>query len=123
MLDTDFIYSLPSRKDPRKRLSSKAVDKDNGCVDFMGSTDRCGYGRYSLGKQRLGAHKVSFAIHNGPVPEGMVVMHTCDNPRCINPEHLVLGTQGDNIDDCISKGRYHHVIFGANYGGNHAQVI
>ena len=52
-------------------------------------------------------HAVVWEAHNAePVPEGMVVMHTCDNPACCNPHHLVVGTQSDNIKDCVSKGRF-----------------
>ena len=57
-----------------------------------------------INNQRL--HRVAWEAHNAePIPEGMVVRHTCDNPLCFNPEHLVLGTQLDNIADCITRGR------------------
>jgi hypothetical protein len=72
---------------------------------------RDGSKRYGLigagrrGEGTLYAHRVSWEIHNGPVPEGLKVLHTCDNPQCVRPDHLFLGTQADNIADMLAKGR------------------
>ena len=54
---------------------------------------------------KIRVSRVSWEIHNGPAPEGMNILHKCDNPRCVNPDHLFLGTQYDNVRDCIDKGR------------------
>lgn len=57
------------------------------------------------GREYVRAHRLAYALHYGQDPAGMVVCHRCDNPSCVNPEHLFLGTQQDNIDDKMRKGR------------------
>lgn len=106
MLTKEEILSLSPRSCAKKRLLSKYRVSDKGCWEYTSGKDRCGYGKFSLGPRRLGAHKVSYVLHKGDVPEGLVVMHSCDNPGCINPDHLSLGTVRDNIHDCINKGRF-----------------
>lgn len=78
------------------------------CWLWVGSTNNCGYGTIGLGgARRMGlAHRVSWELHHGPIPSGMKVLHRCDRPRCVNPAHLVTGTQRENIDDCLRKGRW-----------------
>ncbi|MFA8692963.1 HNH endonuclease signature motif containing protein, partial [Escherichia coli] len=77
----------------------------NQCEIWQGSKTKGGYGlRYYQGKVQL-AHRVSYKLNKGEIPEGLVVMRSCDNPSCVNPEHLSLGTQSDNRKDCLDKGR------------------
>lgn len=76
------------------------------CIETPYSKDIGGYGRkYYNGNKRMAHHKWVWIQANGPIPDGMVVMHSCDNRGCINLEHLSLGTQKDNIHDMYRKGR------------------
>ena len=76
------------------------------CIEWQGPRYPNGYGQVRLPKQRSrGAHRVAYEQAFGPIPEGMVVCHRCDNPPCVNPEHLFVGTQLDNQRDMRAKGR------------------
>lgn len=77
----------------------------DGCWLWRRSLDSHGYGQLTVeGRTRL-AHRLAFEFANGPIPEGLCVLHRCDVPRCCNPNHLFLGTKKDNSDDMIAKGR------------------
>lgn len=91
------------------------VDRFNGLVERRGD-DECwgwkgfkhkGYGRMGnvFAHEAIGAHRVSYILHVGPITDGLTVLHTCDNPECTNPKHLRLGTNTDNNIDRDSKGR------------------
>lgn len=81
------------------------VDFDGKCWCWKGQTDRKGYGRIWRDGKRRQAHRVSYELIFGPIPDGMQVCHKCDNPPCVRPSHLFLGTQSDNMKDCTNKGR------------------
>lgn len=86
------------------RFWSNVVQAD-GCWQWKASTTEDGYGRiFGDGRQQR-AHRISWEIHKGPIPEGMSVLHRCDNPPCCNPAHLFLGTTADNMADKFAKGR------------------
>jgi len=74
--------------------------------------------RYGWFKKKY-AHRVAWELYRGEIPEGVYVLHSCDTPLCVNPSHLFLGTQKDNIRDCMAKGRYAHgVSLGEAAGGS-----
>lgn len=70
----------------------------------MGSKDRCGYGKINFGKESL-AHRLSWVAHGNSIPAMHYICHRCDNPSCINPDHMFVGMQVDNVRDMFSKGR------------------
>jgi hypothetical protein len=75
------------------------------CWEWLRYTNVDGYGRLRWNEKYIGAHRVAWEKANGPIPGGMHVLHRCDNPPCVNPSHLFLGTNKDNMDDRDSKGR------------------
>jgi hypothetical protein len=79
-----------------------------GAYQGFGRSGGVAYGRIGtgVGKQVEGAHRVSYMLHHGEIPPRMVVRHSCDNPSCVNPKHLNLGTQNDNIADMVSRARH-----------------
>lgn len=97
----------PSPHIPRSlwdRFWEKVV-KSEGCWEWSGYC-REGYGRISIGNQVFrSAHRVSWELHNGLIPDGLFVLHRCDNTRCVRPDHLFLGTKAENNHDRHLKGR------------------
>lgn len=85
----------------RDAFNARHVD----CWEWVGTKNADGYGLLIWdGKQYL-AHRVSYELHRRPVPEGLFICHTCDNPSCVNPAHLYAGTHQDNMDDKVARGR------------------
>jgi len=91
-------------------LESFDRDGENQCWNWNKSVTSAGYGLITdeTGKQ-IGSNRASWILHNGPIPKGMVICHKCDNRLCVNPSHLFVGTQRDNVRDCINKGRRNDV--------------
>ena len=88
-------------------FQSRVIVTADGCWLWRGSVNSWGYGRTktSLSSERS-AHRISWVLHKGPIPPEMNVLHRCDTPRCVNPEHLFLGDDTDNVRDCVAKGRH-----------------
>ncbi len=90
-----------------ERFFKYTVKQKFGCWLWIGSMTRGNYGiiRPTRSRKMLRVHRVSWIIHKGPIPAGLCVLHKCDNPPCVNPDHLFLGTLKDNTQDMLRKNR------------------
>jgi len=94
----------------KERLERLSKPVPSGCIEWQSAT-RNGYGRLIIGSRTDGtrasvsAHRLSYEVHVGEIPDGLFVCHKCDNPKCINPDHLFVGTRKDNTDDREAKNR------------------
>jgi hypothetical protein len=92
------------------------VRGEDDCWEWTAYRNEDGYGKLRDGQSTTSTHRISWEIHFGEIPEGMLVCHKCDNPPCCNPAHLFLGTYLDNSTDKINKGRDNHSS-GENHPG------
>lgn len=105
-------YYKRDRKSLEKRFWSK-VNKTDYCWEWTASLllNTCGYGQFKVGsmldnsRKTVSAHRTSYELCYGAIPRGMLVCHKCDNPKCVRPDHLFLGTHQDNSTDMCLKGR------------------
>jgi len=95
-------------------MDSETIDRfwsnvklSEDCWEWVGAKFNRGYGVFAYnGKSPGYAHRFSYELHHGPIPKGMVIMHKCDNRKCVHPDHLKAGTQKENIHDAMKKGRW-----------------
>lgn len=83
----------------------KQINKTDSCWLWTGNCDRDGYGRVRFDGKETFMHRLMHTWYNGPIPDGYIILHSCDNPPCCNPKHLSAGTHADNIADAVAKGR------------------
>jgi hypothetical protein len=84
-----------------------AADPSTGCWLWLGAVNKDGYGKIKVDRKHLTAHRWSWVLHKGPIPDGAHVLHHCDVPGCVNPSHLFIGSNADNVADREGKGRGH----------------
>lgn len=99
------VRSYPSL---RERFLEKInpTPTQEGCLEWTACKNKAGYGQIGSNGNRLRAHRVAYEMFVGPIPEGLCVLHRCDNPSCVNHARLFLGTRTDNMADRKAKGRY-----------------
>lgn len=107
------VYINQNRPSTAKPIDSRfwakvnKIEDENSCWEWIKVNRHDGYGSiFFRGRNRV-AHRVSWIINIGEIPENMYVCHKCDNPACVRPSHLFLGTHQDNMDDMVKKGRSH----------------
>ena len=108
MIEQYMLESKARIEGVSKRLEDKTrFNKDTGCIEWVAKAKaNGGYGTLCIGRRgQIRAHRAAWVLKNGPIPRGLYVCHTCDNPACCNVEHLFLGTPKQNMDDKMSKGR------------------
>jgi HNH endonuclease len=91
------------------RFTNRYRVTSSGCWEWTGTRKTSGYGIAFAGAPERRAHRLSWLLAHGPIPQGMSVLHKCDNPPCVNPEHLFLGDHAVNAQDYVDKGLMRHV--------------
>ena len=100
------IYERKKKPVEERFWSKVNKDTESGCWEWKASTTIGGYGSFSdQNRKSISAHRYSYEFHYGGIPEGMHVMHKCDNPKCVKPDHLSVGTHLDNMRDKKNKNR------------------
>ncbi len=91
-------------------LKERFMQKVDNDWHWIGAKNKDGYGQIKVDGVQMGAHVISYELFNGSVPEGMFILHSCDDPSCVNPEHLRLGTHLENMKDRMKSGHYKNMI-------------
>jgi len=101
---TEFKITGAYRQKVFKRFQ-KRIQFTDTCWLWTGAVINNGYGQFRVNRKTIVAHRVAYDLYRGNIPKGKLVLHSCDNPPCVNPAHLFLGTQSDNVVDSIKKNR------------------
>lgn len=99
-------HTRPPDAEAIRRFWGYVARTDDSCWEWTGALTRQGYGRFPFGDGTLRAHRVAWVLAHGPIPDGQMVCHRCDNPQCVRPDHLFLGSAADNVADMFSKQRH-----------------
>lgn len=100
---------MVGKEAPPEERFWRFVEKTDSCWLWTGTRINKGYGHFNAGKEKkILAHRFSYIMHKAPIPEGMFILHSCDNPPCVNPEHLRVGTKIENSNDMIIRGRVYN---------------
>ena len=120
---------LAARRALKSRVKYKEsfyiINETTSCWEWIGCKWKSGYGYLRINRKHISAHRYMYELYKGAIPDGYCVCHSCDNPSCVNPEHLWLGTQGDNMRDAYQKGRRNQKgIYNGNYRhGRNIKII
>ena len=125
-LAKEVAYRMEGKKDAKPEYKGKnwearvrifhesyTIDPETKCWNWNNPNHAAGYGAFHIGGE-VSSHRASFVIHFGGITEGLLICHSCDNPRCVNPLHLFQGSQLENMRDMIRKGRKIYVVGEAN---------
>jgi len=88
------------------RFLTKVNKIDGGCWEWTGKCDKDGYGRICVDYKTTRTHRVAYELWKGEIPDGLFVLHSCDNPKCVNPIHLRVGSHEDNMNDRLVRHKY-----------------
>lgn len=114
---------MPRARPIADRFKEKVQTVESGCHEWTGSLTPNGYGQIHQNGKTAYAHRVAYELKHGPIPDGLYVLHSCDNRKCVNHRHLSLGTFDDNMADMVGKLRQAHGRKNAHAKLQPAQVI